>query len=360
MATINWTGNIDGDLTNVGNWDTAVPTTGDAVVIDVANFTGASANPSTGTCTSDTVVINYATQIDGGTYSGTPNNSGAITGGTWNGDNALNAGTISGGTFTGTNFNNGYNGNITGGAFTGSGFTVDYGGVITDGHFTGSGLVITPSGGSAGAIYGGTFDGDVSSGSFNVMFLIYGGTFNSTVNIAVIVVGGTFNDGLTTQNDISGGEVFGGFLTYYNISGGTFHGAVNEYGYSYANVISGGTFNSTVYTQVPITGGTFVGAISLSNVQVSGGNFYGDVVFGSGSGTPTGQYPYFLGHVEVQSYADIESGTFVGTLQVNPGSTFNFASTYISMWGLQGLKMYDSPVFTLAKGINGSGILGLL
>ena len=332
------------DLTK--GYDLDLATGGTPPTIDTAVTIG-NGFTITGTCL---MSINYNnTTIYGGTYSANVGNSGTISGGTFSFPNMILGASITGGTFTGNGQNAQYGScTISGGTFSGTGFIVDGGTIINDGHFTGSGFVC----GNTGTIYGGIFDGDVTSSTFSASFVIYGGTFNSTVNIQSIIVGGTFNYGVTTNNDIGGGEIFGTYNTSFNNIGyGIFHGDVN---FNSMGMIQGGIFYGTVYGYAVYAGGTYYGTV-YDNFDINNysGAFYGDVIISFGNTITFGYF--YNGTVTNYSGGSINGGIFYGKLD-NQGTLSNGAS----LGNLKAFRYFDSPFFTIGKGINGSGILGII
>jgi hypothetical protein len=212
---------------------------------------------------------------------------------------------ISGGTYVGTIYGSGVN--VSGGNYYGA-FYNSNGNEVTGGHF---------------------YDycdlnGPVSNAIFEAAVYCNYGTISS----------GTFNGG------ISGG-------TGATINGGTFDGAV----YNNGAWITGGTFNSTVNGAYDVQGGTFYGNATIGQITWGSPVFYGDVEVNSGNvggGTFNGKYTM------AYSYGNTQGGTFNGDFIQNTGylvggdfSNCPKATIYNTTW-------------TKAKGVNGSGMLGMI
>jgi len=249
--------------------------------------------------------VNNAT-IYGGNWEGNVWNSivGVINGGTFlqhTNEWFDNYGTINGGTFH-ANVNN--NNTINNGTFYGYVLLHNYGegSYIYDGTFNGP--IFTASyGGQCGTIYGGTFNGDLVPCPWNGDFS--GGTINSSGNNVPV-----FN-GTVTFTPTSGGE----------IGSGIFNKDVLFTGDS-TSILWGGTFNKNM---------TFLAGMS---VQITGGTFYGDL----------------------RTNSIVWEANCYGTLTLIDSGSITGGNLY----PLKGVSLYGSPMLTLEKGINGSGILGMV
>lgn len=201
---------------------------------------------------------------DGGTVSGAVTSKGAITGsegaaGTTTfsgtvrtaGPNAYYEGsTIKNGRFTGTVENDG---TITGGTFTGE-VTNRESGTIKDGTFKNKVE-------NNGTIEGGTFGGKVRSRTS------YG------AQKAAVIRGGNFNGPVESYSGIENGVFAGTVESEGTISGGTFKDAVmNKVG----STIENGTFEDKVSNSGTIEGGTFKDEVTNGGT-ITGGTFHGEV-----------------------------------------------------------------------------------
>lgn len=203
MAMRNWTGAINGDLSDGVNWDSGLlPGTGDQAVFDTAYLIGNLSVPSSGTLTCSYFSLGAGLGINGGTYN--------------------------------CNCANPYvRGNIYAGIFNGQ--------VLLD---------------TGGAIWGGTFNAHAATN--NAMF--FGGTFHSTVawsnsspqviNNCIFSVTSAFTNDTFSVLDFGNCTVAGTVANVNGstISGGTFNGVVTNS----AN-ITGGIFKAQTRAS---TGGT--------------------------------------------------------------------------------------------------------
>ncbi len=191
------------------------------------------------------VINNEDAEIKDGSFTGSLENSGTISGGTFSGSNLSNYedGLISGGSFKRSVDNEG---KITGGSF--KGFTNYEDASIKGGSFSGSGE-------NYGVISKGTFSGTVKNFS-----TITGGTFLGNVtngdakkteyeeaSIKGATVGSEDSDGefeFTNYAIITSGEYFVPVVNYNTIKGGTFHSTVKlEDSKLYELNVSGGTYS---------------------------------------------------------------------------------------------------------------------
>lgn len=309
MANTNWTGNVDGDLNNASNWDNGVPASEDYAFFDSVNYTGASANPSSGTCVGMTYV-SANTVISGGTFTGTVTNNGVINGGTFNGT-VTNGHYINDGIFNGT-VQNGYDwenhGYITGGTFNGI-------------------VLHAPSGATTVA--------HTSGGTFNGMYYGVGGEMGG-----LGITGGTFYGGVDATWNVyqcAGGQ----------IGGGTFYCDVD--GDSACSIeVGSAVFHGYVHGFYSIWGGTFYGDVLINQDEygdygIRGGTFYGSTT------VPSGLYDHTV--------SAIEAGTFSGELKYVESSGYITGGNFS---GITKITFRNSPTFTKEKGINGSGILGII
>lgn len=214
---------------------------------------------TSGICDIINVVLDYDSNIYGGTFSGSNffNNYSYITSGTFSGNDFNNSGTINGGTFSGDGLSN--TGTINDGTFSNN---VDNFGTINDGTFAGLFNNAT--------VHGGTFSGIV----YSTYALIDGGTFtNSATNDYSSISGGTF----TAIVNNNGGTISGGTFTGYGcingnydggISGGTFTGG----GFQNFGYVSGGTFSGAGFTNYGNVTGSALFLPDAVSVSMSGGN----------------------------------------------------------------------------------------
>jgi hypothetical protein len=132
------------------------------------------------------------------------------------------------------------------------------------------------------SVYGGTY----TVGVFLYSCSINGGTFQSTVSITNLgnIFGGTFQGAITstTVNGSISGGLFSNTVTLsgaISLSGGVFNGAVNVNNTLGGYGVTGGTFNSG-FTQTAgnITGGTFNGTYTRVAGNVTGGTFNNGII----------------------------------------------------------------------------------
>jgi hypothetical protein len=133
------------------------------------------------------------------------------------------------------------------------------------------------------AVYGGNYSAAVTG----YLFIIYGGTFQSTVtsSAGTNIIDGTFQGEVNTVAGgalVIGGGVFQSTVTLagdnVSIQAGTFNGAVTINRTS-GLAVSGGTFNSG-FTQTAgnVTGGTFNGTYTRVAGNVTGGTFNNGII----------------------------------------------------------------------------------
>jgi hypothetical protein len=190
-----------------------------------------------------------------------------------------------------------------------------------------------PSGVTAiidGAVYGGDWTGAASITTSSTTDL-KGGTFPNITSYGAISGGSaTFSGYVENYGTISNGVFNSDVYNYSLISGGTFESSVSNYG-----GISDGIFNSYVVNDSgTISGGTFSITSDVSNQYlITGGSYYGKI---------TNNLDFMGGYV----YGELsqQGATLAG----------------IDCTNMTALTNYNSPRLDLIKGINGSGILGML
>jgi hypothetical protein len=216
----------------------------------------------------------------------------------------------------------------------------------------------------------------IYSGTYNAAVQVYkstisGGTFNGAINMFsndvpeedAILNGGTFNGVITDISDFPGYSIINGAAivnsnvdTIVSILGGTFNGTVITNTFW----ITGGTFNGTVNANSTIYGGTFNGSLNF---------LINDVI---GMSTINGTLTF------ISNGAIVEGNTLNGTVILHSGTAYEFSTgtsafncilqiptrtqlpPTVTLANLKGLKIDDSITFTKEKGINGSGILGMV
>jgi len=135
MAARTWTGLIDGDVTNVENYDVLEPPSAPSGTDTLTIPTGCDNYPETGVYpATGAVTIDSNGEIKGGTAWPATTSNGTITGGTFSGA-VTNPGVINGGIFKSTVHNDGA---ISGGTFEGAVAAHGAGSAITGGYFLGA------------------------------------------------------------------------------------------------------------------------------------------------------------------------------------------------------------------------------
>jgi hypothetical protein len=259
MATI-WTGAIDGDLSNNGNYDSAVSPS-DSIVFSTLNMP--LNEPSSGTLTCASIGIDHM----------------YISAGTYNGDTTVGLdGVILGGIFSLVKFGSGNPGTLSGGTIAkvvleDSSYNIDGSPVITaldsyielTSNFNNIFLntnVTLKNNGNYGQIKGGTWNGDVTlaDSSTNIFNLSSTNptTFRGTVTLESGcdgIYGGVFEGAVV----IHGGGIYCGVFKG-NISGGS--------GTIYGGIFQGDVSVNEIYTGVftkTASAGTIHGGIWLRN-----------------------------------------------------------------------------------------------
>lgn len=184
-----------------------------------------------------------------------------------------------------------------------------------------------------------SIDGGTWSGAIDTWGYINAGTFNGTVATGSAIGDGTFNGAVTSTapEGIAGGTYYDTVTFTGAVYGGTYYGTIT-------NIVTGfiadGTFYGAVTTDTSIEGGTYYGPVTNNGVIRNFGTitFYGTV---TDNGTIDN--------------ANAGSIIFAG-VYINTAGIFDLS---VDWSNLKGLKVDNSPTFTLEKGINGSGILSL-
>ena len=245
MTAFAWTGGVNTDLGNPGNYSggTGLPTAADS--LDIPQ--GLTNYPATGTSNAGTVTVEGS--VNGGTFSGAVTSQNLVSG----------YASLNGGTFNGT-VTSGKEAYLNGGTYNAP---VVISPVIDTGYPTvgGGTYNATVTVNSQGILAGGTYNAPVVLNSASAFTGINSGTFNSTVSLSAAtgqyseIISGTFIAAVTLgpRCYISGGTFSGpvdataaintGFTT---ITGGTFSGQVKI---SKAGTWSGATFNPVQGTQ---------------------------------------------------------------------------------------------------------------
>ena len=340
-ASAYWLGLVDGNLSNDANYFPHAPLNLHDVVYLDTTVGGYTRPPSSGTCIGDvtnvndiilpgttwigTNIISVGAIVDGGIFTGvtTPSPGAIINGGTFSCPFTCNGITVNGGIFNGT-FTGGFTAStINDGTFNLPAGVTFYSATINNGDFTGTNVTLYYGYWGASSINGGIFN-NVSV--YSTSTSVTGGTFNGIFDSATVVSGGTFN---------------GRFNNGYNTGGA-------------AGTINGGTFNGVVYNAVDGLTGAYINNGIFNDVvynynealdrfgYITGGIFNGSLYIGKGASLQTTiSGGTFNGHLFV-------AGTDIGNIT---GSTFA---------NLSKLEFLDSIEFTKSKGINGSGILGMI
>ena len=213
-------------------------------------------------------------------------------------------------------------------------------------NFTGAGNA------STGTCNAGTIICNLGHG----LLSIAGGIINGNVtNTSGFILGGVFNGTIENHDELTV-DICNGIVTNSGtIHSGTYNNIVN----SVNGLILGGIFNNTVTND--------------ATSEIDTGHFYKDVI---NYGTLQQGYDYAYYYATVTNNNLINSGKFYGTF-INNGTIqsdynpyfecvfvataiTNLPPSEISLANLKGLQISDSILFTKEKGINGSGILGMV
>jgi hypothetical protein len=329
--------------------------------------------------------------INGGTFHSTVNNSGLISGGTFElvvTNNSI--GYIEGGTFQGQLDNNqGIMGSAPGNIVCEGTCIVNNTGVINYGTYTGTTVVNNTA---TAVINGGTFESFVTihnyatiAGAYNPTFTchvtnyagghISGGVFNSTVDNSGSITDGEFNAQVINYSGANINTSIGTFTDLVNNLGGTVTNASAHFtggvltnsglvvyaqfeqltnnaggevnGGLYVNLTNYGTVSGGTFTTINNDGtGLLTGTVSCSdlvntNGTISGGTFNGHINFAGDSATSSVVINGGIFNSTVEVSVDNDPGGNYGIF----GGTFNGEVTLtFGSIGVNGVAIFNSAV----------------